>query len=337
MTTRKSAVLLVNVGTPDSPAVRDVRSYLFEFLNDPRVIDLPWFLRKILVNLIIVPFRAPKSAKLYKQLWTDKGSPLSIHSNNVRDRLQDQLGENYSIYVAMRYANPNIRDLLEQIRDENYHRLIVIPMFPHYASSSSGTAIEAIFRHLKNWTVIPELKIVGQFYNSPKFLDAFAEKISTYHPEKYDHILFSYHGLPLSHINSIHPEINCKDCTCTREFPPHGAFCYKATTYETTRLLASRLGLQEGTFSQSFQSRLSDKWLEPFTDKVLLKLAGQGVKSVLIVAPAFVADCLETTVELGVEFKQKFLLAGGENLEFVESLNDSPLWIEAIRQMVEKV
>jgi ferrochelatase len=336
MTTGKSAVLLINVGTPDSPSVRDVRSYLFEFLNDPRVIDLPWLLRKMLVNLIIVPFRAPKSAKLYQQLWTDQGSPLSLHSNNVRDRLQEQLGENYSIFVAMRYANPNIRDVLERIRFSNFSELIVVPMFPHYASSSTGTAIEAVLQQVKSWTVIPEIKIVGQFYDDPKFLDAFAEKISQYHPAAYDHVLFSYHGLPLRHINSIHPEIRCKECSCTKALPPHGAFCYKATTYETTRLLATRLGLPEGKFSQSFQSRLSDKWLEPFTDKQLAKMAKEGTKSILIVAPAFVADCLETTVELGVDFKQQFLEAGGEKLEYVESLNDSPHWIDAIKNLVEK-
>lgn len=335
MTTGKTAVLLINVGTPDSPSVKDVRSYLFEFLNDPRVIDLPWLLRKILVNLIIVPFRAPKSAKLYRLLWTENGSPLSIHSNNVRDKLQDQLGENYSVFVAMRYANPNIRDVLEQIRSGNFSRLIVVPMFPHYASSSTGTATEAVLRQVKNWTVIPKIKFVGQFYNHPQFIEAFAVQIIKYQPKKFDHILFSYHGLPLSHMNSVHPNINCQECSCTRQLPPHGEFCYKATCYETTRLLASRLGLPEGHYSQSFQSRLSDKWLEPFTDKQITVMAKQGVKSILIVAPAFVADCLETTVELGVDFRNQFKMAGGENLEYVESLNDSPLWIEALRSMIE--
>jgi len=335
MTSGKTAVLLINVGTPDSPSVKDVRSYLFEFLNDPRVIDLPWLLRKILVNLVIVPFRAPKSAKLYKLLWTENGSPLSFHSNNVKEKLKDQLGESYDVFVAMRYANPNIREVLKKIKVGNFSRLIVVPMFPHYASSSTGTATEAVLQQLKNWTVIPEIKFVGQFYNHPKFIEAFTEQIRKYQPEKFDHILFSYHGLPLSHINSVHPQVNCKDCSCTMRLPQHGEFCYKATCYETTRLLAARLGLPEGKFSQSFQSRLSDKWLEPFTDKELTKMAQQCIKNILIVAPAFVADCLETTVELGVDFKHQFVSAGGENLEYVESLNDSPRWIEALKDMVE--
>ncbi len=336
MASEKTAVILINVGTPDSPSVKDVRRYLFEFLNDPRVIDLPWLLRKILVNLIIVPFRAPRSAKLYKLLWTEKGSPLTFHSFSVRDKLQEQLGNKYSIFVAMRYANPNIRDVMEQIRIAGFSKLIVVPMFPHYASSSTGTASEAVMQQLKKWTVIPEVKFVGQFYNHPQFIEAFANRISSYHPERYDHVIFSYHGLPISHITSIHPEINCTKCSCTAQLPQYGTFCYKATSYETTRLLAAKLGLPEGKFSQSFQSRLSDKWLKPYSDKLLIKMAGEGIKNILIVAPAFVADCLETTVELGIDYKNQFKLAGGENLTYVESLNDLPAWIEVLKGLIEK-
>jgi ferrochelatase len=335
MTSGKTAVILINVGTPDSPSVGDVRKYLFEFLNDPRVIDLPWAVRKILVNLIIVPFRAPKSAKLYKLLWTEKGSPLNVISNSVRNKLQDQFGGNYTFFVAMRYANPNIRDVMERIRTGGFSRLIVVPMFPHYASSSTGTANEAVMQQLKKWTVIPEVKFVGQFYNHPQFIDAFADRIGSYQPEKYDHVLFSYHGLPLSHINSVHPGIDCNNCTCSMKFPVHGEFCYKATTYETTRLLAAKLGLTEGKFSQSFQSRLSDKWLKPYTDKVLIQKVAEGVKNILVVAPAFVSDCLETTVELGIDYRKRFKDAGGEHLEFVESLNDMPAWIDLLKNLIQ--
>ncbi|MCK9411891.1 MAG: ferrochelatase [Prolixibacteraceae bacterium] len=335
MTTGKTAVILINVGTPDSPSVGDVRKYLSEFLNDPRVIDLPWAVRKILVNLIIVPFRAPKSAKLYKLLWTEKGSPLNVISNSVRDKLQGQLGGNYTFFVAMRYANPNIRDVMERIRTGGFSRLIVVPMFPHFASSSTGTANEAVMQQLKKWTVIPEVKFVGQFYDHPQFIDAYADRIRSYQPEKYDHVLFSYHGLPLSHINSVHPGIDCENCSCTLKFPEHGEFCYKATTYETTRLLAAKLGLTEGKFSQSFQSRLSDKWLKPYTDKVLVQKVAEGVKNILVVAPAFVSDCLETTVELGIDYRKRFKDAGGEQLDYVESLNDMPAWIDLLKNLVE--
>ncbi len=335
MTSGKTAIILINVGTPDSPSVGDVRKYLFEFLNDPRVIDLPWAVRKILVNLIIVPFRAPKSAKLYKLLWTVKGSPLNVISNSVRDKLQEQFGGNYTFFVAMRYANPNIRDVMERIRTGGFSRLIVVPMFPHFASSSTGTANEAVMQQLKKWTVIPEVKFIGQFYNHPRFIDAFADQIRSYQPENYDHILFSYHGLPLSHINRIHPGIDCDNCTCTIKFPGHGEFCYKATTYETTRLLATKLGLTQGKFSQSFQSRLSDKWLKPYTDMVLIEKVAEGVKNILVVAPAFVSDCLETTVELGIDYRKRFKDAGGEHLEYVESLNDMPVWIDLLKNLIE--
>ncbi len=334
MNSNKTAVVLINVGTPDSPSVGDVRRYLFEFLNDPRVIDLPWLLRKIVVNLIIVPFRAPKSAKLYKLLWTEKGSPLIVNGNSVKDKLQEQFGGNYSFFIAMRYANPNIREVMGYIRTEGFSRLIVVPMFPHYASSSTGTAIEAVMQQVKSWTVVPEVKFIGQFYNHPQFIDAFADRIRSYQPERFDHVLFSYHGLPLSHINSVHPSIDCQNCACNLKLPDHGKFCYKATTYETTRLLAVKLGLTEGKYSQSFQSRLSDKWLKPYSDKVLKGKAAEGVKSILVVAPAFVSDCLETTVEIGIDYRKRFKDAGGEHLEYVESLNDMPVWIDLLKDLI---
>lgn len=335
-TSGKTAVMLINIGTPDSTSVKDVRNYLSEFLNDPRVIDLPWLLRKIVVNLVIVPFRAPKSAKLYKLLWTEKGSPLNFHSNSVRDKIQEQLGDSYTIFVAMRYANPNIKDVMERILTGGFSRLIVVPMFPHYASSSTGSAKVAVMDQLKKWNVIPEVKFVGQFYHHPQFIEAFAERIKACHPEKYDHVLFSYHGLPISHIASVHPEIDCGNCACTRQFPKHGEFCYKATTYETTRLLAAKLDLPERCFSHSYQSRLSDKWLKPYTDKLLKQKAQEGIKNILVVSPAFVADCLETTVELGIDYKNQFIAAGGENLDYVESLNNMPAWIDLLKDLIEK-
>ena len=335
MTTGKTAVMLINIGTPDSPAVNDVRKYLSEFLNDPRVIDLPWLLRKLLVNLIIVPFRAPKSAKLYKILWSGKGSPLIFHGNRVRDKLQEQLGDSFAIYVAMRYANPNIREVLEQIRTKGFTKIIVVPMFPHYASSSTGSAVEAVMGQLKKWNVIPEVKFVGQFYHNPQFTDAFAERIKACHPEKYDHIVFSYHGLPLSHIASVHPETDCENCPCAHQFPEHGTVCYKATTYKTTRMLAVILNLPNGSYSHSYQSRLSDKWLKPYTDKLLIQKAKEGIKNILVVSPVFIADCLETTVELGIDYKNQFIVAGGQNLEYVESLNDMPAWIDLLKRLIE--
>jgi ferrochelatase len=190
----KTAVLLINLGTPDSPSVKDVRSYLSQFLNDPRVIDIPWLLRKMLVNLIIVPFRAPKSAKVYQQLWTANGSPLLFYGRQVRDLLQQTLPETHDVYLAMRYKNPSIPDVLEEIRKKNYKRIVVLTMFPQYASASTGSALDEVMRVIRTWWVIPELKVISQYYDHPEYINAFVERGKQYDIQAYDHVLFSYHG-----------------------------------------------------------------------------------------------------------------------------------------------
>ncbi len=330
----KTAVILINVGTPDSASVKDVRRYLSCFLNDSRVMDIPWVLRKILVNLIIVPFRAPVSAKLYRLLWTVNGSPLLFYGNSARDKLQRQIGSNYKIFLAMRYGNPNLRKVLDDIKAEGYSKIVVLPMFPQYASSTTGTAIAKVNSIVKTWNIIPEIHLISQFYNHPGFICAFATRIRFYDYQKYDHIVFSYHGLPVRHVNKVHPGIDCLSCDCNVQFPEHGEYCYKATCYETTRLIASQLGLKTDKYSVGFQSRFSETWIKPFTDKLLVSKAQEGVKNILVVAPSFVADCLETNVELGIEYKELFIKSGGTNLKYVESLNDLPEWISALKEII---
>jgi protoporphyrin/coproporphyrin ferrochelatase len=334
MKTKKTAVILINVGTPDKPTVKAVRRYLSEFLNDARVIDLSWLARKILVNLIIVPFRAPKSTKLYQRLWTDKGSPLLYLSEQVQLGLQQKLASKADVYLAMRYGNPSIGKALSAIQKGNYDRVVTFPMFPQYASSTNGTAIQAVIDQIRKWNTIPEVSAINQFYSHPAFLDAFAERIQSYQPESYDHVIFSYHGLPNRHLEKNHPEESIKTCNCETALPEFGKFCYKATCYQTTRELVNRLGLKNGQYSVSFQSRLSNNWMTPFTDQNLISRAKQGNKNVLVVAPAFVADCLETTVEIGWEYKELFIENGGEKLQMVESLNDSPRWIAAMEEIL---
>jgi len=335
MKIKKTAVLMINVGTPDEPKVKAVRRYLSEFLNDRRVIDIPLVLQKILVNLIIVPFRAPKSTKLYQRLWTEKGSPLLYFSERVQDELQQKLGSRADVFMAMRYGNPSIGKALAAIQNGNYDRLIVLPMFPQYASSTSGTAIQAVIDRVRKWNTIPEINAISQFYDHPAFLDAFAERIQSYQPESYDHIIFTYHGLPNRHLDKNHPGESFKTCNCEKALPEFGKLCYKATCYQTTRELANRLQLKTEKYSVSFQSRLSNNWMTPFTDKNLAERAKQGVKNILVVAPSFVADCLETTVEIGFEYKEMFTENGGEKLQMVESLNDSPRWISAMEEMLK--
>ncbi len=326
----KRAIVLVNVGTPDQPTVGKVRKYLSEFLNDPRVIDLPWLLRKILVNFIIVPFRAPKSTKLYRQLWSDKGSPLLYHLMALTDALQKETDDHTDVFGAMRYGNPSLRNVLETVRKGNYDEIVILPLYPQYASSTTGSVIGAAMRIIRNWEVIPAIRIISQFHAHPAFTGAFAEKIKSCLPENFDHVLFSYHGLPNRQINKIHPDVTVGNCRCETEVPAHGKFCYRAACYQTTRLLVSELGLSPGRYSTAFQSRLSKNWMTPFADETIAALAEKGVRKLLVVAPSFVADCLETTVEIGKEYEELFRRAGGEKLVLAESLNSDPAWAKAI-------
>ncbi|HOO84155.1 MAG TPA: ferrochelatase [Prolixibacteraceae bacterium] len=333
--TKKTAVILANVGTPDAPTVSAVRKFLFQFLNDRRVIDLPWLLQKVLVNLIIVPFRAPKSTKLYQKIWAEKGSPLLTISNNTRDKLQHELGESSTVYVAMRYGKPSLRKVLQKLESRNFERIVLLPMFPQYASSTTGTVVQLLNSLTAKWNAIPEINIIGQFYNHRGFIKAFAVQISKYNPAAFDHIIFSYHGLPHSQTDRIHPKIKTSECNCSTQFPSHGKLCYRATCYETTRLLANELNLNQSAYSVAFQSRLSKNWLEPFADEELVRLAIEGKKRILIVAPSFVADCLETIYEIGIEYQQIFKKHGGDELVLVESLNANKEWIKTLAEIVK--
>ena len=330
----KTTVLLINLGTPDSPTTRDVRSYLKQFLNDPRVVDLPWLVRKILVNLIIVPFRAPKSAKIYQKLWTPEGSPILIHGRRVQERLQEKLGGDYTVELAMRYKQPSIPDALERIRKSNPQRIIVLPLFPQYASASTGTALEAVMDVVKKWWVIPEIRFISQYWDHPPFVKALLKRGRQYDWRDYDHVLFSYHGLPERQVDKVYDSGVCSDRDCEHEITDENAFCYKAACYGTTRLLAGGLGIPEEKYTVCFQSRLDKRWLEPFADKVVLEQARQGAKKLLVFSPSFVADCLETTIEIEDEYQELFVEHGGEKLQLVESLNDHPAWIEALEALV---
>lgn len=330
----KTAVLLINLGTPDSPSVRDVRSYLSQFLNDPRVIDIPWLLRKMLVNLIIVPFRAPKSAKIYQKLWTDKGSPLLYYSIRQKELLQQQLSETHDVYLAMRYKNPSIPLVLEEIRKKNYQRIIILPLFPQYASASTGSALDEVMRVIRTWWVIPELRIISQYYDHPTFIKACADRGKKYNLSEYDHVLFSYHGLPERQVDKVYDEGVCSDHNCENEITEENKYCYKATCYATTRLLAESLNIPKEKYTVCFQSRLDKKWLEPFSDKVVEDCARRGMKKILVFSPAFTADCLETIIEIGDEYQEIFHQHGGEKVQLVESLNDHPLWIQCLKELV---
>jgi ferrochelatase len=333
----KTGVLLINLGTPDEPKLGAVRRYLFEFLNDPRVIDLPWLLRKFLVNLIIVPFRAKGSTKIYQELWTEEGSPLLIYGEKVTKKLQDQLGDNFGVHLAMRYQNPSMEKVLGEMREKNYQKLIIIPMFPQYASASSGSAMEKAMKIISKWWVIPEIAMVSQFWDHPGYIDAFVERGKQYNIDEYDHVMFSYHGLPERHVDKVYDDNRpCSDHDCESKVSDESQFCYKATCYGTTRLLAERLNIPEEKYTVAFQSRLDKKWLEPFSDVVVEERAKKGDKKILVFSPAFIADCLETTVEIGSEYQEIFEEHGGEKVQLVESLNDLPSWVNTLESLVRE-
>lgn len=334
MTHPHTGILLVNVGTPDSPSVPHVRKYLAEFLNDPRVIDLPWLWRKILVNLIIVPFRAPKSAKIYKMLWTEKGSPLITHGLGLRDALQKELGHGYKVELAMRYQSPSISSVLEDLRKLNLDRIVVVPLYPHYASASTGTVHQEVMRLVSKWWVIPEMRFISQYYDHRGYIQAFIERGREHDIAGYDHVLFSFHGLPERQVDKVYDDGLCANHACEQGVDHSNKFCYKATCYETARQIAAGLNIPADKYTVCFQSRLDKKWLEPFSDAVLEEKAKAGVKRMLVFSPAFVADCLETTIEIGHEYLEIFKENGGEHLQLVESLNTHPTWVNAVKEIV---
>ncbi len=331
----QTAVILVNVGTPDSPSVGDVRKYLSQFLNDRRVIDLPWLLQKVLVNLIIVPFRAPKSAKLYQQLWNEKGSPLLYYSENAAAKLQVRMGENYRIYNAMRLGNPGLDRILEEVKNQNFNKIIILPLFPQHASATTGSVFELVLSEMSHWNTIPELHFINHFHDHPAFIDAFAAQAAKYQSTKWDHILFSFHGLPLRQISKVHPGNDCRQCLCKTETIKEGKLCYQAACYETARLISQQAGFSNDHYSVSFQSRLDKNWMSPFTDKILIQKAEEGIKNILVFAPSFVADCLETKIEIEKDYQLLFRKYGGENLQLVESLNDHDSWIGSLEQIIK--
>lgn len=343
----KVGVALINLGTPDSPKTSDVRRYLREFLSDGRVIDINPIMRFLLVNLIIAPFRSPKSAKVYKELWTEEGSPIKVYGERVEEMLQDMLGDDYLVELGMRYQKPSIDSVFNHFKNKGLERIIVIPLFPQYASATTGSVHQKVMDIVRKWQIVPEITFIQQYFDNPKFIEAFAERGKKYIAEyDYDYFLFSYHGLPERQIRKGDHTGTClaaakKDKSlagepnCCSVLTKDNRSCYRAQCFATTRHLVEALNLPEEKTLTCFQSRLGrDPWIQPYTEDVIKQLVKDGKKKVLCFSPAFVADCLETTIEIGEEYKEIFEEEGGEHWQLVESLNDSPLWVELLRDMV---
>jgi ferrochelatase len=328
----KKGIVLMNLGSPDSTKVRDVRKYLDEFLMDERVIDKPWLFRALLVKGIIVPFRAPKSAEAYEKIWTEEGSPLIVYTKHLQKALQERIDE--PVEIAMRYGNPSPQDAYEALlkKQPDINEVIVLALYPHYAMSSYETAVE-FMKEVYNRKKYPfKLSFIPPFYDEKNYLNALAENIRPYLNQKHDHILFSYHGIPGRHIRKSdvtgHHCLESGNC-CEVDSPAH-QFCYRHQVRTTTKLVTEILGIPTDQYSISFQSRLGKGWLTPFTDFRLAEMPKEGIKNLLILCPAFVSDCLETLEEIAMRGKEIFMLAGGESFTMIPCLDTHPLWVDAV-------
>lgn len=305
----KIGILLINLGTPQSYSVRDVRSYLREFLGDYRVINLPAIIRWPLVNLVITPFRAPKSAEAYKSIWTPQGSPLLVNSLAISNKTQEYLGDKYIVSLGMRYGKPSINTALASMY--GVKKIIIIPLFPQYSSAATGSAIEYTKKILAKWRIIPDIEIKRDFHDSPDFIAALAE---INRPEPDNFLLMSYHGLPEKHPDSK---------------------LYKEQCYRTSELLAAKLNLHQGQWEVSFQSRLGKTpWIKPYTDEMLKELRAKGINNINICCPSFVADCLETLEEIGIQAKKQWQQLGGSNFKLLPCLNSNSKFIQNFIQSI---
>ena len=326
----------MNLGTPDSPSRGAVYRYLKQFLLDPRVIDYPWLPRNLLVRGIIAPFRSGSSAKLYKQLWTEEGSPLKVYGERVAAGVQDLLGEEYLVELAMRYQSPSISDAIDRLMAKQVSEIIVFPMFPQYASATTGSVHDEVMRVFRTKENIPNLRMINSYYDHQPMIDIFADNARQFDLEAYDHILFSYHGLPQRQLRRADNFNHClQSANCCQRISATNQFCYSAQCHATTRAIAGALQLPAGQYTTTFQSRLGpEAWVQPYTSATIEELAKNGAKRLLVFSPAFVADCLETIIEIGIEYQEEFEEMGGEKVDLVPSLNDDPRWIRIVADLV---
>ena len=334
----KTGVLLVNLGTPDAPDVASVRRYLREFLSDPKVIDSHPAARWLLLNLIILPFRPRRTAAAYQKVWTEAGSPLLVAGKNLTAALSKTLGDAYQVELAMRYGSPSIASALNRLHEANLSSILVFPLFPQYADASTGSVLAKISEVQNAHPQGVDMTVRPAFFDAPGWISAFAEGArDRLENAPYDHVLFSFHGIPERQIKKTDPSgtwclANSSCCDAVGERNPD---CYRAQCYANARALAQELNLESDLWSVSFQSRLgATPWIRPFTDEVLPELATRGIKNLAVACPSFVADNLETLEEIGLRAKEQWAELGGEELTLLPCPNDQPAWVDAVAAMV---
>jgi ferrochelatase len=330
---RRTGLLLLNLGTPSSATVGDVRRYLREFLGDPRVIDTSRIVRWLVAN-VAMALRAPKSAAAYAKIWTQSGSPLLQHGFALRAAVAERLGTRATVELAMRYGEPSIQSALERLSEAEVDRIVVLPLFPQYASSSSGSALERTLQIAAGMCNVPTLETVSEFYDEPGFIAALSEVARPPLDEfRADHLLMSYHGLPERHLRRADPSgTHCLESDdCCESIGSANRRCYRAQCAATSRALAAALELEKGSWSMSFQSRLGrTPWIHPFTDEVLPQLARRGIARLAVVCPSFAADCLETLEEIGIRGREQWHELGGEAFELIPCVNSHPRWVDTV-------
>lgn len=332
----KKGILLINLGSPRSTAVEDVKEYLDEFLMDEKVIDYRWIFRALLVQGIILKTRPAKSAEAYKTVWTDEGSPLIVITKKIQEKLQKIV--DIPVEIGMRYAEPSIETGIRKLVEKGITEIVLFPLYPQYAMSTTETVIEKAEEIRKKKFPDVRINYVQPFYNRDLYTDCLAESIREKLPENFDALLFSYHGVPERHIYKTDPTKTCNmnDC-CHKDTNPSHAFCYRHQCFSTTDRVIRKLDLPKDKVIVSFQSRLGkDKWIEPYTDHTLETIPQKGIKNLAIVCPAFVSDCLETLEEISVEGKEQFMEAGGETFTYIPCLNDEDRWIEVVHILCEE-
>ncbi len=330
----RKGVLLINLGTPSHSTPYSVWRYLRQFLNDPRVIDLPFWIRWPLVNVFIVPLRFIKSSRAYQKIWTKDGSPLLSNSQSLTEALRQSLNPPYQVELGMRYGTPSIACALSKFK--HCESLTVIPLFPQYASAATGSALAMLFAELSQHWNIPHLRIIKDFYRDPGFIQAYAAVIQNgLAHKKIDKLIFSYHGLPERHIAKSECAAICDKNSACPNIEDNNLYCYRAQCYATTKLLATELSLNSHQYTVSFQSRLGrTPWIKPYTDVLLPELIQQGIKNIAMVCPSFVADCLETLEEVNIRARAQWQALGGGEFTFIPCLNAHPRWVKALAEMV---
>lgn len=327
----KKGILLVNLGTPDDCSTKSVRRYLKEFLSDGRVIELQSIVRWFLVNCLILPTRPKKSAHAYSKIWEKDGSPLMINSQNLTHDIQVELGSTYQVELAMRYGSYSINDALSKLK--NCNEITILPMFPQYASATTGSIIEHIFTVSKDLKVFPSFKIIRDFYQEPFFIKSQAQLIQNELQDD-DYLLLSYHGLPENHLKSSGCAKGSKACCVNMSNCQSG--CYLSQCLKTSQLIKNKLNIDESRYTSSFQSRLGKTpWIKPYTDEVLDKLRQKGIDNLVVACPSFVSDCLETLEEIGIQAREQWLELGGKRFTLIPCLNNNPLWVKGLAELIK--